>query len=48
MPSQEGNEESQSNQNEERKAGDPGRLSDLRHQDVQNRQELGFSNTKVF
>jgi hypothetical protein len=41
MQSQEGNEESQEHYNEEQKARYAGNMSNLWHQDVQDREELG-------
>jgi hypothetical protein len=41
MQSQEGNEESQDHYNEEQKARYAGNMSNLWHQDVQDREELG-------
>jgi hypothetical protein len=40
MPSQEGNEKSTEHKDEEWQAGDPGRLPDMRHQDLPHREEL--------
>ena len=40
MPCQEGDERSQGYHHEEWEAGDPGRLSDLWHENVQNREGL--------
>ena len=42
VPCQEGNERCQKHHHEERQAGDPGRLSELWHESVQNRQGLGL------
>ena len=42
MQGQEGNEGRQGNHYEKRQASNPGRMPDLWHEDVQNRQELGL------
>jgi hypothetical protein len=42
VQSQEGNKECQKHHYKERQAGDPGCLSELWHESVQNRQELGL------
>ena len=42
VPHQEGNEEPKEHHHEERQTGNPGRMPDLWHEDVQNRQGLGL------
>ena len=47
MQSQEGNERCQSGNHEEWQAGNPGCMSDMRDQDVQDREELKLKITRL-